>query len=166
MLLFIYLSFVMQFASAFTRLASNFPQSACRATWRRSHRYSLANRTLSHSSQSTTLSVPTAEDMEDAAGILASLLLETGRPEGAIVLLGGDLGAGKTAFARGFVRAATGDWNIRVTSPTFLLSNTYRISRIDRKDVESSDIEYVAWCFVQMLCVIYSRSYLFPTRPH
>lgn len=161
MLIFIYLSFLMPFAIAFTRLVPYFPQSACRATWRRSHRYSLATRTFALYSQSTALSIPTAEDMEDVAGILASLLLETKRPEGAIVLLEGDLGAGKTAFARGFVRAATGDWNIRVTSPTFLLSNTYRARRIDRKDVESSDIEYVTKCFVQILCVIYSHSHLF-----
>jgi len=40
-------------------------------------------------------------------------------------LLGGDLGAGKTCFARGFVRARSGYFDMRVTSPTYLLSNTY-----------------------------------------
>lgn len=90
---------------------------------------------------------------------MASLLMETKHPEGSIITLEGDLGAGKTAFARGFVRAAVGDWNIRVTSPTFLLSNTYRATRFDRNDVES-DIEYVDGHRVQMLCVFYSYSHL------
>lgn len=42
-----------------------------------------------------------------------------------VICLDGDLGAGKTAFSRGFIRAATGDWFMPVTSPTYLLSNTY-----------------------------------------
>lgn len=42
-----------------------------------------------------------------------------------VVLLSGDLGAGKTAFARGYVHAATRDSGVQVTSPTFLLTNTY-----------------------------------------
>jgi tRNA A37 threonylcarbamoyladenosine biosynthesis protein TsaE len=36
--------------------------------------------------------------------------------------------AGKTAFSRGFLRAATGIPDLRVTSPTYLLSNTYQAS--------------------------------------
>jgi hypothetical protein len=138
-------TFAMYFTAAFTR-AFRVPivsQSAWKATWRPSLRCSLTTQNLSqcHSHQ-TILSVPTADDMEDVGGILASLLLEAGRPEGAIVLLEGDLGAGKTSFARGFVRGATGDWNLRVTSPTFLLSNTYRARKVDENNVES-DIEYV-----------------------
>jgi tRNA A37 threonylcarbamoyladenosine biosynthesis protein TsaE len=43
-----------------------------------------------------------------------------------VIFLDGDLGAGKTCLARGFVRALTGDDTLRVTSPTYLLSNTYR----------------------------------------
>ncbi|EQC32674.1 hypothetical protein, variant [Saprolegnia diclina VS20] len=41
------------------------------------------------------------------------------------VFLVGDLGCGKTCFARGFVRAWTDDADMHVTSPTYLLLNTY-----------------------------------------
>jgi len=66
------------------------------------------------------LAVPTPEDMEDVGAILSK-----GTTGGDVLLLGGDLGAGKTCFSRGFVRTRTGLSNIRVTSPTYLLSNTY-----------------------------------------
>lgn len=46
-----------------------------------------------------------------------------GAAAGRVVCLSGDLGAGKTVFARGFVRAATGEPRLRVTSPTYLLAN-------------------------------------------
>lgn len=36
-----------------------------------------------------------------------------------------DLGCGKTCFARGFIRELTGDAVLQVTSPTYLLVNTY-----------------------------------------
>lgn len=36
-----------------------------------------------------------------------------------------DLGCGKTCFARGFVRELTDDAALQVTSPTYLLVNTY-----------------------------------------
>jgi tRNA threonylcarbamoyladenosine biosynthesis protein TsaE len=76
------------------------------------------------------LEIPTAEDMEDIGGVLSTLLIDEGSwPRGSIVFLDGDLGAGKTAFARGFVRAAIGDPVLRVTSPTYLLSNTYALRR-------------------------------------
>lgn len=42
-----------------------------------------------------------------------------------IWLLQGKLGVGKTQFARGFVRGASGDASLDVTSPTFLLDNSY-----------------------------------------
>jgi len=75
------------------------------------------------------LLIPTAEDMEDIGGLLASVTLEDkAAAAGGIIFLKGDLGAGKTAFARGFLRAATGDADLRVTSPTYLLSNTYLAS--------------------------------------
>lgn len=66
------------------------------------------------------LSVPTADDMEDLGGLLS---VDSGA--GDALLLDGDLGAGKTCFARGFVRGRTGATGARVTSPTYLLSNTY-----------------------------------------
>lgn len=145
MLLFPYLPFVMHFAAAFTRpiLVPSFSQSVGRASCWRSHRCSVATRSTSLCFHNTFLCVPSAEDMEDVGGLLASLLMETSRPEGAILTLDGDLGAGKTSFARGFIRGATGDWSMRVTSPTFLLSNTYRATRIDSEG-NDSNIEYVA----------------------
>jgi len=74
------------------------------------------------------LLIPTAEDMEDIGGLVASVTLEDEAAAGGKIFLKGDLGAGKTAFARGFLRAATGDADLRVTSPTYLLSNTYLAS--------------------------------------
>lgn len=53
------------------------------------------------------------------AGALADLV-----GPGDLVLLAGDLGAGKTAFAQGF--AAALDVTEPVTSPTFTLANRYR----------------------------------------
>ncbi len=68
------------------------------------------------------LCIPTAEDMEDVGG-----LLSVDSTKGDIILLDGDLGAGKTCFSRGFIRGRTGLGDERVTSPTYLLSNTYSI---------------------------------------
>ncbi len=42
---------------------------------------------------------------------------------GDIVLLSGDLGAGKTVFSKGLIEALTGD--TEVVSPTFSICNTY-----------------------------------------
>jgi len=55
-----------------------------------------------------------------------------GTTRGDVILLDGDLGAGKTCFSRGFVRARTGIPDLTVTSPTYLLCNTYLAS--DSKD--------------------------------
>lgn len=41
-----------------------------------------------------------------------------------VVLLRGDLGVGKTCFARGFIRAKVDESDLRVTSPSYLLDNT------------------------------------------
>jgi len=66
------------------------------------------------------LEVATPEDMEEVGAMLSM-----GTKGGDVILLGGDLGAGKTCFSRGFVRARTGSTHQSVTSPTYLLSNTY-----------------------------------------
>lgn len=48
---------------------------------------------------------------------------------GDAILLEGKLGAGKTALARAFLRAATGDARLDVPSPTFTLVQTYDTSK-------------------------------------
>ena len=68
------------------------------------------------------IDIPTPDDMEDIGGILS-----VGSKGGDVVLLDGDLGAGKTCFSRGFIRGRTGRYDERVTSPTYLLSNSYDV---------------------------------------
>jgi len=85
-------------------------------TTNNNHRLNLSN------NYSLDLSIPTAEDMEDIGG-----LLSIDSTKGDVILLNGDLGAGKTCFSRGFIRGRTGLENERVTSPTYLLSNSYSV---------------------------------------
>ena len=70
-----------------------------------------------------TLTIPTPSDMEDIGA-----LLSINSNKGDVILLDGDLGAGKTCFSRGFIRSKTGCGDERVTSPTYLLSNMYSIA--------------------------------------
>jgi tRNA threonylcarbamoyladenosine biosynthesis protein TsaE len=55
---------------------------------------------------------------------LAARVAALARP-GDAILLEGPLGAGKTAFARAFLRAATGDDRLEVPSPSFTLVQSY-----------------------------------------
>lgn len=81
------------------------------------------------------LRIRSRKDMEEVGGVLANLLFVMDNPpRGIIILLEGDLGAGKTTFTRGFLRAALDEEQLRVTSPTFLLSNTYRIPLANQHD--------------------------------
>jgi tRNA threonylcarbamoyladenosine biosynthesis protein TsaE len=59
-----------------------------------------------------------------ATEALAATVAGLARP-GDAILLEGPLGAGKTAFARAFLRAATADATLDVPSPTFTLVQAY-----------------------------------------
>jgi tRNA threonylcarbamoyladenosine biosynthesis protein TsaE len=59
-----------------------------------------------------------------ATEALATNLAARARP-GDVLLLSGPLGAGKTSFARAFIRACAGDPNLEIPSPTFTLLQTY-----------------------------------------
>jgi len=62
-----------------------------------------------------------AETSALAATLAAAL------PDRKIIFLTGDLGAGKSVFARALIRALTGDPDLVVPSPTFNLLQTYDI---------------------------------------
>jgi tRNA threonylcarbamoyladenosine biosynthesis protein TsaE len=63
---------------------------------------------------------------EQATARFAARVAALARP-GDAILLSGPLGAGKTAFARAFLRAAAGDPGLRVASPTFTLAQNYAL---------------------------------------
>lgn len=65
---------------------------------------------------------------EAGLGLVAEVLALSSRP-GDVLALRGDLGAGKTTFARAFVRAVLDDPAIDVPSPTFTLLQSYETSR-------------------------------------
>ncbi|WP_083656141.1 tRNA (adenosine(37)-N6)-threonylcarbamoyltransferase complex ATPase subunit type 1 TsaE [Mongoliimonas terrestris] len=60
---------------------------------------------------------------------LAEDLAAVVRP-GDVIALSGDLGMGKSAFARFLIRALAGDDALEVPSPTFTLAQTYALSRL------------------------------------
>jgi len=66
----------------------------------------------------TTIDLPD----ENATAALAARLAALARP-GDVIALKGELGAGKTSFARAFIRARGGDED--VPSPTFTLAQSY-----------------------------------------
>ena len=79
------------------------------------------------------LSAPTAEHMRDLASAIASLLAG-----GDVVVLTGDLGAGKTTFVQGAAKAL--GVTDPVASPTFTLVRRYRGSRpVNHVDVYRLD---------------------------
>lgn len=65
---------------------------------------------------------------EAATQALAELVARALKP-GDLVTLGGELGVGKTTFARALVRARAGDPELEAPSPTFTLLQTYDVAR-------------------------------------
>lgn len=71
----------------------------------------------------------TISDIDEAGlGLVAEVLALSSRP-GDVLALRGDLGAGKTTFARAFIRAVLDDPAMDVPSPTFTLLQIYETSR-------------------------------------
>ncbi|MFN0262316.1 tRNA (adenosine(37)-N6)-threonylcarbamoyltransferase complex ATPase subunit type 1 TsaE [Tepidamorphus sp. 3E244] len=66
---------------------------------------------------------------EEATQALAREFALFARP-GDFIALSGDLGAGKSTFARAFIRALAGDDALEVPSPTFTLVQTYDETRL------------------------------------
>src|SRR4051794_10273415 len=55
---------------------------------------------------------------------------------GDVVALSGDLGTGKTAFARALIRHLAGDPGLEVPSPTFTLAQSYDLPRFPLMHVD------------------------------
>lgn len=75
----------------------------------------------------------TEADTRALAAALASML-----QPGTLVALTGDLGAGKSTFARAFIRAALADETAEVPSPTFTLVQTYELA--DGREIWHADL--------------------------
>ena len=101
---------------------------------------------------SISLAIPTMEIMEEVGALIAILSKRTD-----VIFLDGDLGAGKTTFSRGFIKCKLGivddcsedeesenidgslgarvqQASLRITSPTYLLSNTYEYEDDDEEE--------------------------------
>ena len=93
--------------------------------------------------------MPTITRSEDET-IAAGRSLAAALQPGAVVLLSGDLGAGKTAFVRGLAEGLGFDTR-EVTSPTFTLVHEYRggrlplihvdLYRLDRADLDEIGLD-------------------------
>src|SRR5919112_2835631 len=64
---------------------------------------------------------------DEQATIRLMLDIASALEPGDLITLSGDLGAGKTTFARGLIRYLAGDESIEVPSPTFTLMQTYEL---------------------------------------
>jgi tRNA threonylcarbamoyladenosine biosynthesis protein TsaE len=77
----------------------------------------------------------------DATREFGAALAELARP-GDLVLLAGDLGAGKTALAQGFGRGL--GIQTPITSPTFTLAREYDEGRLDMHHLDVYRLEHMA----------------------
>jgi tRNA threonylcarbamoyladenosine biosynthesis protein TsaE len=66
---------------------------------------------------------------DDAATAALGDEIAAGLHPGDVIILQGDLGAGKTALARAIIRALAGDPELEVPSPTFALVQPYDTPR-------------------------------------
>jgi tRNA threonylcarbamoyladenosine biosynthesis protein TsaE len=92
---------------------------------------------------------PIVSESERETRSIASALAR-GLPMGSVLLLSGDLGAGKTAFVRGLAEGLGTDPD-EVTSPTFTLVHEYRggrlplihvdLYRLDRADLDELGLD-------------------------
>ena len=70
------------------------------------------------------VTVATSEGMRRLGEDVANAALES--PSGPLtIFMRGDVGAGKTTFSRGFVKEYTGEQDVQVVSPTYLIDVTY-----------------------------------------
>jgi tRNA threonylcarbamoyladenosine biosynthesis protein TsaE len=81
----------------------------------------LSSSSTSDSGSRWTVTCHTPEDIEAFGAKIADIVDNSD-----IILLRGDLGAGKTTFTRGLIRRKFDDDDMRVTSPSYLLDNTYQ----------------------------------------
>jgi hypothetical protein len=73
----------------------------------------------------------TLEHQDEAAVARLAELIALKVAPGDAIALAGDLGAGKTTFARALIRALLGDRDAEVPSPTFGIVQPYRSPRLD-----------------------------------
>jgi tRNA threonylcarbamoyladenosine biosynthesis protein TsaE len=99
--------------------------------------------------KSLTLELADRAATEALGGALAQALAGLGPEEGCLILLEGELGAGKTTLARGFLRAAGHAGP--VPSPTYTLVEPYEIDgrtvyHLDLYRIaEPEELEYLGW---------------------
>lgn len=91
----------------------------------------------------------TAADENETVELARSIAADIG--PGEIILLRGDLGAGKTVLARALIRALAGDETLEVPSPTFTLVQCYDTAKgpawhFDLYRLEKTeDIHEIGW---------------------
>jgi len=78
----------------------------------------------------------TCTEKPSQTGQIAKLLAETVVRGGDVICLHGTVGAGKSLFARAFIRSVLNEGlNLSVTSPTYLIQNTYEKAEEDESGV-------------------------------